>query len=588
MAELDSQPKSIQSLYAWYSDEKLFVNRRYQRKLVWTLEEKQKLIESILKQYPVPAILLADRAAGGYEIIDGLQRLHTIVSFIEGAFPTLGGEYFDVEKFPTANERAEQGIFEIKVDEGKIAARDVTNLLDYSVAVSVMRGATEDDIDDVFGRINTYGHRLSDQERRQAGVQGGFSEVVRELACLMRGDVSSDFLDLSLMPTISIDLPKTRHGYEVKADEVFWVTEGILRSTDLRDSMDEQCIADIAACIVGGKLIERSREALDKVYGADSDEYERIATALEVYGRDALTDEISFCIDEIRNVAGSGKAPVKLKALFFSQPTNNAFPALFATVVIALHQALIGQRKEIANYEGVKSVLTKLNTRIDTGRGSTTVSERQKNVDAVKGLLQDHLADSDLENVYSNHSVAEIDAMIRRSEIEVPEYELKQGMLNLSASREPNSEVLSKVVRTVCAIANNGNDRGGSLIVGVTDKAADSVRISQLDGVSPRKVGSRHVVGVKREAKVLGESAEVYYTRWKNAIKNSDLSSPLKEDVLSSITYHDYFGLGLILIGVPAQKSVSYVGDEIYMRSGDETVQADGAKKIAAVLQRFS
>ena len=197
MAELDSQPKSVQSLYSWYSDGKLFVNRRYQRKLVWTLEEKQRLIESILKQYPIPAILLADRAEGGYEIIDGLQRLHTVVSFIESAFPTLDGRYFDVEKFPTAHQRAEGGVFTVEEGVERISAREVTTLLDYSVAVSVMRGSTETDIDDVFGRINTYGHRLSDQERRQAGVQGGFSEIVRELACVMRGDASTDVLDLS-------------------------------------------------------------------------------------------------------------------------------------------------------------------------------------------------------------------------------------------------------------------------------------------------------------------------------------------------------------------------------------------------------
>jgi len=54
---------------------------------VWTLEERQKLIESLLKKYPVPAILIAERdgKSGTYEIIDGLQRLHSIVSFIENA-----------------------------------------------------------------------------------------------------------------------------------------------------------------------------------------------------------------------------------------------------------------------------------------------------------------------------------------------------------------------------------------------------------------------------------------------------------------------------------------------------------------------
>jgi uncharacterized protein with ParB-like and HNH nuclease domain len=65
MAELASQPTSVQSAYASYRDDKLYVNRCYQRKLVWTLEEKQKLIESILKRYPVP--VLAARAAGSGE-----------------------------------------------------------------------------------------------------------------------------------------------------------------------------------------------------------------------------------------------------------------------------------------------------------------------------------------------------------------------------------------------------------------------------------------------------------------------------------------------------------------------------------------
>ena len=63
MAELSAQPTSIQSVYSWYAQDRLFVNRRYQRKLVWSLEEKQKLVESILKKYPIPAILLAEKKA---------------------------------------------------------------------------------------------------------------------------------------------------------------------------------------------------------------------------------------------------------------------------------------------------------------------------------------------------------------------------------------------------------------------------------------------------------------------------------------------------------------------------------------------
>lgn len=78
--------ESIQSLYRLYNNEKLLANRRYQRKLVWTIEEKQSFIDSIIKGFPIPIILLAEVGEAGdikYEIIDGMQRLNAIMSFIE-------------------------------------------------------------------------------------------------------------------------------------------------------------------------------------------------------------------------------------------------------------------------------------------------------------------------------------------------------------------------------------------------------------------------------------------------------------------------------------------------------------------------
>lgn len=93
---------------------------------------------------------------------------------------------------------------------------------------------------------------------------------------------------------------------------------------------------------------------------------------------------------------------------------------------------------------------------------------------------------------------------------------------------------------------------------------------------------------MKREADVLGESTEAYFARWKNGISNSELSSPLKEDVLSAICYNDYFGLGVILINIPEQSEESYVGDRIYRRSGDDTVEVTIPREISNVISRFS
>ena len=85
------KPTSVLELYRQYRTEKLIVNRRYQRKLVWTKQEKAALIESVLLGYPIPLILLAevesqDESETAFEIIDGMQRLNALFSFIENEF----------------------------------------------------------------------------------------------------------------------------------------------------------------------------------------------------------------------------------------------------------------------------------------------------------------------------------------------------------------------------------------------------------------------------------------------------------------------------------------------------------------------
>jgi hypothetical protein len=588
MAELASQPTSIQSVYTWYRERRLYVNRRYQRKLVWTQVEKQKLIESILKKYPIPAILIAERdgAPGTYEIIDGLQRLHSIMSFIENAFPLGDGRFFNVDYFPTAKAASEDGVFTKKGGESLIINKEVSTILDYSLALSVMRNATNSEINDVFDRINTYGHRLSDQERRQAGVQNEFSSTVRKLACALRGDTSADILLLQSMPSISVDLPSANHGYEVRADEVFWVKQGILRSTDLRDSLDEQCIADIVACIVGGQLIERAKDALDDIYVKESQESERILSALEVYGAQKIIDEFKHCVSEILNVCTDGSHD-KLRDIIFAQKTSNAFPSMFAVILIAFHEIIVREGKKVCNYSGVKAALNNLSERIGAGRKVTSPDERRKNIDTVKGLIGSSFVPANIAEIYTNHSSVDVEDIIRRSEIELSNYELKQGLLEVKEGGGIDSALISKVVTTICAIANNGKNSSGKILIGVTDKKADADRIKLIDGIEPQKVGKRYVVGVYREAKRLGKTVEAYFSLWKNGIKNSDLSDNIRDDIVSGIDFNSFYGLGVIIITIPPQKEISYVGEEVYWRDGDSTALATQPKQIANIANRF-
>lgn len=590
MAELHTQAVPVQTLYTWFRDNKLIVNRRYQRKLVWTLEEKQKLLDSILSKYPIPAILLSEIEGPkeNFEIIDGLQRMHAILSFIETSYPILDGRYFDLNYFPTAKEISEKEIFSDQSSGNVIDSTACSTILNYQVSLSILRKASNKEVNEVFDRINTYGHRLSDQERRQAGVQSKFSELVRSLACSVRGDASSDRLYLYEMPSISIDLPKTKHGYEVRADEVFWVAQGVLRSTDLRDSEDEQCIADTLACIIGQDLIDRSKAALDSVYDTSTTEYTRIETALELYGAEKVAEEFKFVLGEVEKVCAEGGS-TKLRDLLFEPKTTNAFPSVFTVIFLAIFECGVRQGKRISDYSGLKASLKGINKRIPVGQKGSNRVERRTNIDVVKGVISKFFVDDpDLgKMIFSNHKIVDIDGDIRRSEIELAHYELKQGLLPLEAGAKNPAAMLDKILRTICAIANNGPNSAGKILIGVADKEADVKRATEVDGVVGKAVGKRTVVGVCRESKRLGISMEDYVQILVNHINRSNISAHTKGSVLAHIDYNSYFELGVLVISIPPQKELTYLGDELYRRDGSSNTLVIGAKDIVALNSRF-
>lgn len=379
----------------------------------------------------------------------------------------------------------------------------------------------------------------------------------------------------------------SKHGYEVRAEEVFWVNQGILRSTELRDSMDEQCIADVSACIVGGQLIERAKDALDEIYTEGTTEADRVLTALEIYGVQRFSEEFKFCVDEILKVCAAN-GPVKLRDVVFGPGQTNAFPSVFAILIIAFHELIVKENKIISDYSGVKANITQLTKRIDTTRRATSVEERRRNIDTIKGLVASCFVEGKpAQEIYGNHTTMDIEAVVRRSEIELGNYELKQGLLSLADKGGIDPNMIDKVVRTICAIANNGPGTSGKILIGVTDKEHDVARVKIVDGTEAKKVGKRYVVGVVREAVRLGISTEKYYSLWKDGIKNSALTPGLRDGVLSNMDFNSFYGLGVIVLTVTPQTEISYVGEELFWRNGDATERADSPKQIAALAQRF-
>ena len=56
---INSKAPSIDFVYSEYLQGRYLVNRRYQRKLVWTIDEKRAFIDSLFRRYSVPILLFA-------------------------------------------------------------------------------------------------------------------------------------------------------------------------------------------------------------------------------------------------------------------------------------------------------------------------------------------------------------------------------------------------------------------------------------------------------------------------------------------------------------------------------------------------
>ena len=78
----DQYPMSIGEIVGLYERGELILRPQYQRYFRWSVEQKSKLIESILIGLPLPSFFMAQDESGNWEVVDGMQRLSTILDFM--------------------------------------------------------------------------------------------------------------------------------------------------------------------------------------------------------------------------------------------------------------------------------------------------------------------------------------------------------------------------------------------------------------------------------------------------------------------------------------------------------------------------
>ncbi|VXA57315.1 conserved hypothetical protein [Acinetobacter proteolyticus] len=165
----DSYPMSIGELINLYDDGELDIHPEFQRVYRWSTEQKSRLIESILLGIPLPSIFVAQRKDGVWDVVDGLQRISTILSFLG----KLKDEKGEVQKplilqatkyLPSLQDRVWEDRHnpekEIDVEIKRIFKRE-------KIDVKIIKRESDNDTKfELFQRLNTGGSKLSDQEVR--------------------------------------------------------------------------------------------------------------------------------------------------------------------------------------------------------------------------------------------------------------------------------------------------------------------------------------------------------------------------------------------------------------------------------------
>ncbi len=77
----DRVDMSFGEIINMYKDKEIIISPEYQRAFRWDKQRQTDFIESILLGIPFPSIFVATNSDGTWELIDGLQRVSTVLSF---------------------------------------------------------------------------------------------------------------------------------------------------------------------------------------------------------------------------------------------------------------------------------------------------------------------------------------------------------------------------------------------------------------------------------------------------------------------------------------------------------------------------
>lgn len=158
---------SISDIVTKIENNDIILDPHYQRTYIWEDKRASLLIESILLNVPIPVIYVAEDEDGAWEVVDGLQRLHSLRRYFGGEFKLKGLEVLDElngDTYTSLNSKA-----------ARILRNGILRI------ILVFKESHPDIKYEIFMRLNRGAVKLSEQELRNCLHRGPFNDLLHSL-----------------------------------------------------------------------------------------------------------------------------------------------------------------------------------------------------------------------------------------------------------------------------------------------------------------------------------------------------------------------------------------------------------------------
>lgn len=176
-----NEMRSCADLKRMCDAKQLDISPDFQREQVWKMPEKAKFLDSLLKNLPIPSMCIGlDISQAKRTVIDGLQRISTVVTFLSAAKQEI--DDFKLPNISDIDKRLSgQSVYQI----AEMYPEIIIAIENAVIPVNVLRFSSEKAshnqyIFTIFHRLNTGGTKLTPQEIRNGIFGGAFNQFLRQ------------------------------------------------------------------------------------------------------------------------------------------------------------------------------------------------------------------------------------------------------------------------------------------------------------------------------------------------------------------------------------------------------------------------